>query len=192
MQASPSGVWLFPIGRLNLGFLLRENCCFTHHTFLLGFPTGRWFTSTVPQQASSTAPSSSIWSPWSRTHAPDPRTLVGSRRLRCSASAGLACGRCGLSPASPSPPSWRPSPSPVGVGRTAEVATPAPLVCQDAGDEVLRCGVLAMTARSLPCCRGPVITPDWTVALLQPQPRLWRLWRRRLLCPHRDTPCELI
>jgi hypothetical protein len=51
LQASPSGVCLFPTGLTNLGFLLREICCFTHHTFLLGFPTGRWFTSTPPQQA---------------------------------------------------------------------------------------------------------------------------------------------
>jgi hypothetical protein len=29
----------------------RKTCCFTHHTFLLGFPTGWWFTSTVPPQA---------------------------------------------------------------------------------------------------------------------------------------------
>jgi hypothetical protein len=28
--------------RLNLGFLLREKCCCAHHTFRLGFPTGRW------------------------------------------------------------------------------------------------------------------------------------------------------
>jgi hypothetical protein len=54
----------------------------------------------------------------------------------------------------------------------AEVATLAHLVCQDAGDEVLRCGVLAMTAQSLSCCRGPVIMADWMMTLLQPQPQL--------------------
>jgi hypothetical protein len=43
----------FSYWTINLGFLLRENGCYTHHTFLLGFPTGRWFTLTPPQQARS-------------------------------------------------------------------------------------------------------------------------------------------
>jgi hypothetical protein len=32
---------LSPTGSINLGFILRETCCYAHHTFLLGFPTGR-------------------------------------------------------------------------------------------------------------------------------------------------------
>jgi hypothetical protein len=31
---------LSPTGSINLGFILRETCCFAHHTFILGFPTG--------------------------------------------------------------------------------------------------------------------------------------------------------
>jgi hypothetical protein len=34
-----SGLFLLLV-RLNLGFILRETCCYAHHTFLLGFPTG--------------------------------------------------------------------------------------------------------------------------------------------------------
>jgi hypothetical protein len=45
-QASPSGVWLFP--RYDKHWFLTEGkaCCYAHHTFLLGFPTGRWKPST--------------------------------------------------------------------------------------------------------------------------------------------------
>jgi hypothetical protein len=32
---------LSPTGSINLGFILRKTCCCAHHTFLLGFPTGR-------------------------------------------------------------------------------------------------------------------------------------------------------
>jgi hypothetical protein len=39
--ASTFGSWFFfLLVRLNLGFILRETCCYAHHTFLLGFPTG--------------------------------------------------------------------------------------------------------------------------------------------------------
>jgi hypothetical protein len=39
--ASIFGSWFFLLlVRLNLGFILRETCCFAHHTFLLGFLTG--------------------------------------------------------------------------------------------------------------------------------------------------------
>jgi hypothetical protein len=34
-----SGFFLLLV-RLNLSFILRETCCYAHHTFLLGFPTG--------------------------------------------------------------------------------------------------------------------------------------------------------
>jgi hypothetical protein len=45
-QASPSGVWLF-LDTIKPWFLTKgKTCCCAHHTFLLGFPTGRWFTST--------------------------------------------------------------------------------------------------------------------------------------------------
>ncbi|KAK1698453.1 hypothetical protein QYE76_015150 [Lolium multiflorum] len=35
----PSTCFLAPTVRLNLGFILRETCFYTHHTFHLGFPT---------------------------------------------------------------------------------------------------------------------------------------------------------
>ena len=35
----PSTCFLAPTGSINLGFLLRETYCCTHHTFHLGFPT---------------------------------------------------------------------------------------------------------------------------------------------------------
>ena len=40
----PSTCFLTPTGSINLGFLLRETCCCTHHTFHLGFPTSVCFT----------------------------------------------------------------------------------------------------------------------------------------------------
>jgi hypothetical protein len=51
-QASPSVVWLLPL-RIDKPWFLTEGkpCCCTHHTFLLGFPTGRWKTiNTMPHQ----------------------------------------------------------------------------------------------------------------------------------------------
>jgi hypothetical protein len=40
--ASTFGSWFFLLlVRLNLGFILRKICRCAHHTFLLGFPTGR-------------------------------------------------------------------------------------------------------------------------------------------------------
>ena len=36
--------FLTPTGSINLGFLPRETCCCTHHTFHLGFPTSVCFT----------------------------------------------------------------------------------------------------------------------------------------------------
>jgi hypothetical protein len=42
-QASPSVVCLLLSWTINLGFLTEgKPCCYTHHTFLLGFPTGWW------------------------------------------------------------------------------------------------------------------------------------------------------
>src|SRR5215217_9133286 len=40
----PSTCFLAPTGSINLGFLLRETCSCTHHTFHLGFPTSVCFT----------------------------------------------------------------------------------------------------------------------------------------------------
>ena len=40
----PSTCFLAPTGSINLGFLLRETCFYTHHTFHLGFPTDVCFT----------------------------------------------------------------------------------------------------------------------------------------------------
>ncbi|KAK1697735.1 hypothetical protein QYE76_014432 [Lolium multiflorum] len=37
----PSTCFLTPTGSINLGFLLRETCCCTHHTFHLGVPNER-------------------------------------------------------------------------------------------------------------------------------------------------------
>jgi hypothetical protein len=45
LQASPSVVWLLPLLIDKLWFLTEgKPCCYIHHTFLLGFPTGRCFT----------------------------------------------------------------------------------------------------------------------------------------------------
>jgi hypothetical protein len=43
-QASPSVVLLLPL-RVNKPWFLTEgkSCCYIHHTFLLGFPTGQCF-----------------------------------------------------------------------------------------------------------------------------------------------------
>jgi hypothetical protein len=51
-QASPSVVWLLPL-LIDKPWFPTEGkpCYYIHHTFLLGFPTGWWFTSTVPQAA---------------------------------------------------------------------------------------------------------------------------------------------
>jgi hypothetical protein len=76
---------------------------------------------------SSTTPSLSIWSPRSRAHAPDPGTLAGSRCMCCSASTGLTFGWCCPSPASPSLPSWRPSPSPCWCQRDGRGGNPGTL-----------------------------------------------------------------
>jgi hypothetical protein len=48
-SAAPSVVWLLPL-RIDKPWFLTEGkpCCCTHHTFLLGFPTGRCFTSSTP------------------------------------------------------------------------------------------------------------------------------------------------
>jgi hypothetical protein len=44
-SASPSVVWLFPL-LIDIPWFRTEekSCCYIHHTFLLGFPTGRSFT----------------------------------------------------------------------------------------------------------------------------------------------------
>jgi hypothetical protein len=42
-SASPSVICLLLSWSINLGFLTEgKPCCYIHHTFLLGFPTGRW------------------------------------------------------------------------------------------------------------------------------------------------------
>jgi hypothetical protein len=48
-QASPSVVWLPPL-LIDIPWFLTEEkpCCYIHHTFLLGFPTGRCFTLSTP------------------------------------------------------------------------------------------------------------------------------------------------
>jgi hypothetical protein len=48
-QASPSVVWLLPI-RIDKPWFLTEGrpCCYIHHTFLLGFPTGWCFSLSTP------------------------------------------------------------------------------------------------------------------------------------------------
>jgi hypothetical protein len=43
--------FLSPTGRLNLGFILRENYCCAHHTFLLGFPNWSFETSRLLSSA---------------------------------------------------------------------------------------------------------------------------------------------
>jgi hypothetical protein len=44
-QAAPLVVWLFPLPIDKPWFLTEgKSCCYIHHTFLLGFPTGQSFT----------------------------------------------------------------------------------------------------------------------------------------------------
>jgi hypothetical protein len=48
-QASPSVVWLLPLWIDKPWFLTEgKPCCYIHHTFLLGFSTGRCFTLSTP------------------------------------------------------------------------------------------------------------------------------------------------
>jgi hypothetical protein len=48
-QASPSVIWLLPL-RIDKPWFLTDGkpCCYIHHTFLLGFPTGRCFSLSTP------------------------------------------------------------------------------------------------------------------------------------------------
>jgi hypothetical protein len=102
----PSTCFLTPTGSINLGILLRETYCCTHHTFHLGFPTDACCTRVTvlggldPSSLNcfgSSFRDSLMWCQGLGTHLPPIPSLVKSSTIRCKKRANGFKGGEGVS-----------------------------------------------------------------------------------------------